>query len=174
MSFYRRLRQPGATYFFTVTLAQRGDDALVRHVDILRHAFRTTAQEHPIYCNAMVVLPDHLHAVWTLPPEDADFSIRWRKMKARFTRWSGLTGPLSPSKSRKREVGLWQRRFWEHAIRDDADYAAHIGYCLWNPVKHGLVARAEDWPFSSIHRDTRAGLAFDPSARTEIETAGEV
>jgi putative transposase len=174
MSFYRRLRLPGATYFFTVALAQRGDDALVRHVDVLRHAFRVTASEHPLHCDAMVVLPDHLHAVWTLPPGDADFSIRWRKMKARFTRWSGLIAPQSSSKRRKREVGLWQRRFWEHAIRGEADYAAHVGYCLWNPVKHGLVGQAEDWPFSSIHRDRRAGLVFDASAPAELEAVGEV
>lgn len=173
MSFYRRLRLPGATYFFTVNLAHRGGDTLVRHIGHLRQAFRVMTAEHPIRCDAMVVLPDHLHAVWTLPPGDADFSIRWRKLKARFTRWSGVSPPTTPSKSRKRETGLWQRRFWEHAIRDEADHAAHVGYCLWNPVKHGLVARAEDWPFSSIHRDMRAGLIFDASKISMIETAGE-
>lgn len=173
MSFYRRLRLPGATYFFTVNLALRGDDALVRHIDILRQAFRATANEHPLHCDAMVILPDHLHAVWTLPAGDADFSIRWRKLKGRFTRWSGLRGPTSPSKGRKREAGLWQRRFWEHRIRNEADHAAHVGYCLWNPVKHGLVARAEEWPFSSIHRDIRAGLGLDPRSIVDLATAGE-
>lgn len=173
MSFYRRLRLPGATYFFTVNLARREDDALVKHIDLLRQAFRATAAEHPIRCDAMVILPDHLHAVWTLPPGDADFSLRWRKLKARFTRWSEVSPPTTPSKTRKGEAGLWQRRFWEHAIRDEADFAAHVGYCLWNPVKHGLVAQAEDWPFSSIHRDMRAGMLFDPRLIVDLETVGE-
>lgn len=173
MSFYRRLRLPGATYFFTVNLSQRGDDTLVRNIDILRQSFRATVAEHPLTCDAMVILPDHLHAVWTLPEGDGDFSVRWRKLKARFTHWSGLSRPVSPSKDRKREAGLWQRRFWEHAIRSDADYSAHVGYCLWNPVRHGLVKRAEDWPYSSIHRDQRLGLEFDDRQDFSLDRAGE-
>jgi putative transposase len=173
MSFYRRMRLPGATYFFTVNLATRGEDLLVRRIDLLRRAYEATVAEHPLHCHAMVVLPDHLHAVWTLPPGDADFSIRWRKIKARFTHWSGLATTVTYSKQRKREAGLWQRRFWEHTIRNEGDHAAHVGYCLWNPVRHGLVARAEDWPYSSIHRDLRAGLIFDATKVTEILTAGE-
>lgn len=173
MSFYRRLLVPGATYFFTVNLSRRGDDTLVRNIDVLRRAFRVTCAEHSLHCDAMVVLPDHLHAVWTLPPGDVDFSIRWRKIKARFTHWSGLSLPRSPSKSRKREAGVWQRRFWEHAIRSEADYSAHVGYCLWNPVKHGLVTRAEDWPFSSIHRDMRSGLTLDPCKVVDLAEVGE-
>lgn len=173
MPFYRRMHLPGASYFFTVNLAQRGDDALVRQIDCLRQAFRATAAEHPLACDAIVILPDHLHAVWTLPPGDDDFSIRWRKLKARFTHWSGLTRPTSTSKTRKREAGLWQRRFWEHAIRDGADHAAHVSYCLMNPVKHGLVAKAEDWPFSSIHRDNRAGLHVDPDRCLNVQVTGE-
>ena len=173
MPFYRRMRLPGATYFFTVTLSRRGDDTLVRNIDLLRQSFRATVAEHPLYCDAMVILPDHLHAVWTLPEGDSDFSIRWRKLKGRFTHWSGLTGPVSTSKDRKREAGLWQRRFWEHAIRDEADYSAHVGYCLWNPVRHGLVAEPKDWPFSSIHRDRRLGLVFDGRRGFDLESAGE-
>jgi putative transposase len=172
MPFYRRLRRPGGTYFFTVALARRGDDALVRHIGLLRAAFRETVAEHPLHCDAMVILPDHLHAVLTLPPGDADFSVRWRKIKARFTRWSGLRAEVSPSKDRKREAGLWQRRFWEHCIRDAADHAAHVGYCLWDPVRHRLVERAEDWPHSSIHRDLRAGRGIAGPPADEIE-AGE-
>ncbi|MEI2808383.1 MAG: transposase [Albidovulum sp.] len=172
MSYYRRLRLPGASYFFTVALSQRGDDALVRHVDVLRQAFCVTASEHPLHCDAMVVLPDHLHAVWTLPPGDADFSIRWRKVKARFTRWSGLRASPSPSKARKRECGVWRRRFWEHTIRDERDYRAHVEYCWRNPVKHGLVSRGADWPFSSIHRDIRAGRV--PPEWAEATATGDV
>ena len=111
MSFYRRLRLPGATYFFTVNLAHRGDDTLVRHISHLRQAFRVTTAEHPIRCDAMVVLPDHLHAVWTLPEWDADYSTRWRKIKARFTHAVGIEMHRSQSKAAKRECGLWQRRF---------------------------------------------------------------
>ena len=173
MSFYRRMRLPGQTFFFTVNLAKSGGDGLVRHIDLLRRAYRATVAEHPVHCHAMVVLPDHLHAVWTLPPGDADFSIRWRKIKGRFTHWTGLSVPTTPSKHRKREAGLWQRRFWEHAIRDDADFDRHVGYCLWNPVRHGLAARPEDWPYSSIHRDMRAGVVLVPENRADLHKAGE-
>ena len=172
MSNYRRLRLPGASYFFTVNLASRGSDLLVAHIDILRRAYLVTAWEHPVFCDAMVVLPDHLHAVWTLPPGDADFSTRWRKIKARFTRWTGERVETSSSKVDKREAGLWQRRFWEHAIRDEADHAAHAGYCWSNPVKHGLVERAEDWPYSSIHRDIRAGIVGSEIAKPGVRQIG--
>ncbi|MEO0744034.1 MAG: transposase [Pseudomonadota bacterium] len=157
MSQYCRLRIPGATYFFTVNLAHRGGDLLVSHIDALRAAYAATHCEQPFQTDAIVVLPDHLHAVWTLPPGDADFSNRWRKIKARFSRSVGQMQPRSWSKVRKRETGVWQRRFWEHAIRDEADYDAHVSYCWANPVKHGHVARAVEWPHSSIHRDMRLG-----------------
>ncbi len=166
MSSYRRVRVPGASYFFTVNLARKGGTALADHIDDLRLAFARTVSAQPIFCDAIVVLPDHLHAVWTLPEGDADYSGRWRQIKARFTRFSGLSGARSSSKEIKRARGIWQRRFWEHAIRDDEDYARHIRYCWGNPVKHGLVTRAVDWPFSSIHRDIRAG-------RVDAEWAGE-
>lgn len=157
MSRYRRVRIPGASYFFTVNLASREGSVLTDHVGLLRAAYARTAAEHPIWCDAMVVLPDHLHAVWTLPEWDSDCSTRWRKIKARFSQAVGIEMHRSQSKMAKRECGLWQRRFWEHLIRDEADYRAHLAYCWGNPVKHGLVARAADWPFSSIHRDIRAG-----------------
>jgi len=152
MSCYRRMYIPGGTYFFTVNLAQRGSDLLVREIDLLRSAYASVATEHPIICEAMVVLPDHIHAVWTLPPEDADFSIRWKKIKSTFSRHCPQVFRVSPSKARKGERGIWQRRFWEHCIRDEADFAAHVDYCHWNPVKHGLVKDAKDWPYSTVHR----------------------
>jgi putative transposase len=105
----------------------------------------------------MVILPDHLHAVWTLPAGDSNYSERWRLLKYYFSRDLGQRRPRSDSKIAKRECGIWQRRFWEHTLRDEADYAAHVRYCWSNPVKHGLVKRASDWPYSSIHRDIRAG-----------------
>ena len=157
MTQYRRLRVPGATYFFTANLAARGGDLLVSHSDDLLSAYAATHREHPFRTDAIVVLPDHIHAVWTLPPGDANFSERWRKIKARFSRAIGRRQLRSWSKVRKRETGVWQRRIWEHAIRDEADFRAHVSYCWGNPVKHGLVARAVDWPHSSIHRDVRLG-----------------
>lgn len=143
---------PGWTYFFTVKLARRGGDLLVRHIDMLREAVRVTRTERPFEIDAIVVMPDHLHTVWTLPKGDADFSTRWRLIKTRFSR--GLPrGDMRASHHRRQERAIWQRRFWEHCIRDEADFSAHMRYCLFNPVKHGYVTRPEDWPWSSIHRD---------------------
>lgn len=175
MPRYRRIRQPGGTYFFTVNLAQRGDDLLLREIDLLRAAMRATLADRPVRIDAMVVLPDHLHAVWTLPKGDADYSTRWGAIKARFVQGlrragvgpppdlppvvSGRYAGLKPGlRTNKREAGIWQRRFWEHTIRNEADFRRHVAYCWGNPVKHGLVARPMDWPFSSIHRDHARGL----------------
>lgn len=158
MPNYRRASLPGATYFFTVALADRSRRDLIEHVGILRSAFAKTRTELPFHADAMVILPDHLHAVWTLPDGDAGFPERWRRIKARFSRGVGGVHARSASKVAKREVGLWQRRYWEHLIRDDTDYRAHVEYCWGNPVKHGFVERPSDWPFSSIHRDIRRGV----------------
>ena len=153
MSKYRRIFVPGGTYFFTVNLAERGSNLLVREIGLLRSAYVSVVADHPIICEAMVVLPDHIHAVWTLPTADADFSVRWKKIKATFSRHCPQMVDVSPSKKRKGARGIWQRRFWEHCIRDDADLAAHVEYCHWNPVKHGLkilvsVVRFRPWaPF---------------------------
>lgn len=158
MPNYRRADVPGAAYFFTVALADRQSRALVDHVDALRSAFAATIREHPLRVDAMVVLPDHLHAVWRLPEGDADFPVRWRKLKARFTRSVGGDYRRSASKIAKRESGLWQRRYWEHLIRDGDDWRRHVEYCWINPVKHGLVSRVQDWPHSSFHREVRRGV----------------
>ena len=158
MTNYRRLRTPGATYFFTVALADRSSSLLLREIEVLRRAFSLTMQERPFHCTAAVILPDHLHTVWTLPPGDADFSTRWRLIKSRFSRATGIHAPRGASQHQKQERGVWQRRFWEHTIRDEDDYRHHIAYCWGNPVKHGFVTRAADWPYSSIHRDIKAGL----------------
>ncbi len=165
MPNYRRLRVPGATYFFTVNLAERGETVLTDHIDLLREAYRITAAEHPIRCEAMVVLPDHIHAVWTLPPGDAEFSRRWQKIKGRFAHATGLRGNPSPSMVKKREAGLWQRRFWEHMIRDKDEERRAITFCHADPLRHGLVAAAEDWPFSTLHRDLRAKVGGSPTLR---------
>lgn len=151
--------------FFTVALADRRSDLLVREVEALRMAVGATRTDHPFSIDAWIVLPEHLHSVWTLPEGDADFSVRWKKIKTRFTKAVGQICPRSASKVEKGEAGIWQRRFWDHHIRDEADYATHLRYCWWNPVKHGYVERPVDWPHSSIHRDIRLG-------RVEPEWAG--
>ncbi|WP_370205467.1 REP-associated tyrosine transposase [Pararhodobacter marinus] len=159
MSSYRRLRLPGATIFFSVHLARRGDTLLTDQVDRLRLAVARTRHERGFTIDAMVVLPDHLHCVWTLPEADCDYATRWRLIKARFS--TGLpAGPRRASHVKRGEKGLWQRRYWEHHVRDDDEYAALLAYCRDDPVKHGLVARPEDWPFASVHRDRRAGLSL--------------
>ncbi|MDJ1008843.1 MAG: transposase [Paracoccaceae bacterium] len=158
MSSYRRALVNGATYFFTVALADRSTTALVENIGLLRDAVARTGAELPFRIDAMVILPDHLHAVWTLPEGDAAFPERWRRIKARFSHGVGGAYRRTASKIAKREVGLWQRRYWEHVIRDERDYRAHVEYCWGNPVKHGVVARAVEWPYSSIHRDIRRGL----------------
>lgn len=157
MSRYIRPRVPGASVFFTVTLADRGSRLLVEQVEALRKAVRATKTEQPFRIDAWVVLPDHLHAVWTLPEGDADYSLRWKEIKTRFTKAVGRTGPRSASKIAKGEAGIWQRRFWERHIRDDRDFTTHLRYCWWNPVKHGFVTPPVDWPYSSIHREVRLG-----------------
>ncbi len=157
MPNYIRPKIDAATVFFTVALARREDDLLTREVSRLREAVAAVAHRRPFRMDAFVVLPDHLHAIWTLPEGDHDFSTRWKEIKASFSKMVGVRGARSPSKISKGEVGIWQRRFWDHHIRSEADYANHVQYCWGNPVKHGFVARAVDWPFSSIHRDIRLG-----------------
>jgi REP-associated tyrosine transposase len=152
MVHYRRNFVPGGTFFFTVTLADRRSSALVEHIA----AFRVTRSERPFTIDAIVVLPDHLHAIMTLPPDDADFSGRWRRLKSLFTRHVAAGGqPVE--RNRKGERALWQRRFWEHTIRDERDFARHFDYIHFNPVKHGLVSRVCDWPHSSFHQYVRKG-----------------
>ncbi|MFD2182854.1 REP-associated tyrosine transposase [Rhodoplanes azumiensis] len=170
MPNYRRAFVPGGCWFFTVTLLDRGSTALVDHIDPLRRATAWTRRRYPFQIDAAVVLPDHLHAVWTLPPGDADFSIRWRMIKTRFVQALAPTECRSPVGIARGERGIWQRRFWEHLIRDERDYARHVEYCYINPVKHGLVRRVVDWPFSSFHRDVRAGVFPEDWAGEEDAT----
>lgn len=168
--------------FFTVALTARGSDMLRREIELLRQAVRVTRAERPFHINAWVVLPDHMHCVWTLPEGDADYSVRMGAIKARFSiaaRRSGFTPTLvvNPYGAkggrvrvrdatrvgvnpdlRKDEVPIWQKRFWEHHIRDEADMRAHVRYCWINPVKHGFVEHPRDWPYSSWHRDGSEGL----------------
>jgi putative transposase len=154
---YRRADVAGGTYFFTVNLADRSSRLLIEHVDCLRDAVRVVKRRRPFEIVAWVVLPDHLHAMWTLPGGDADFPGRWSLIKAGFSRAIVRSEDVSASRRGKRERGIWQRRFWEHLIRDEDDLHRHIDYVHINPVKHGHADRAADWPHSSIHRYVRAG-----------------
>ena len=164
---YRRHRLAGGTYFFTVVLADRSSHVLTANIGLLRMAIRRARTEHPFALDAIVVLPDHLHAVMTLPQDDANYSLRWQRIKTLFTRGLDTAGL-------KRRDGtgrtLWQRRFWEHTIRDAADFARHVDYIHINPVKHGYVRNPADWPYSSLHRYIHQGvLPPDWAANCEAE-----
>jgi putative transposase len=166
MTDYRRNRVPGGTYFFTVNLHDRRSDLLVTHIEALRAAVLRIKQKRPFHIDACVILPDHLHCLWTLPPGDTNFSVRWQAIKMDFSRKIPTGEPVSPSRARKRERAIWQRRFWEHTIRNDEDYALHMDYIHFNPVKHGLVAHAADWPHSSFHQAVKKGL-YPPQWATD-------
>ncbi|MDX6804607.1 REP-associated tyrosine transposase [Terrihabitans rhizophilus] len=157
MSTYRRVFLPGGTFFFTVTLADRRADTLVRHVDVLRRAYRTVQERLPFETIAICVLPDHLHALWRLPNGDGEYPRRWSLIKAGFSRSLPAAPSRSAPKVERREKGIWQRRYWEHTVRSDADLDRHIDYVHFNPVRHGLVPRVADWPHSSFHRYVSRG-----------------
>jgi putative transposase len=154
---YRRNFVAGGTFFFTVTLADRTSQVLTDHITVLRTAVQQTRRSLPFAIDAVVILPDHLHMLMTLPDADADYSNRLRLIKRRFTE-SILHTPTPVARHRNGELALWQRRFWEHTIRNSEDFERHVDYIHFNPVKHGLVARVRDWPFSSFHRFVRQGL----------------
>ncbi|EDY85320.1 transposase [gamma proteobacterium HTCC5015] len=157
MPQYIRKIDGGRTWFFTVNLQNRKSQTLTKHIDILRASVKKVRTRYPFEINAWVVLPDHMHAVWTLAEEDSDFSLRWRLIKTYFVK-SLSDSERVPLRNEKRgEAGLWQRRFWEHQIRDAEDYKNHIEYCYINPVRHGYVQRVRDWPYSSFHRDVQGG-----------------
>lgn len=151
MPNYRRLRKPGGTYFFTLVTHKRipilvRDDAR----EALRSAIEITRIRRPFDVVAWVLLPDHLHCIWELPEGDSDFSTRWRLIKTRFT--------YAMLKQAKPTPPFWQKRFWEHCIRNQNDLNQHIQYIHFNPVKHGLVEKPEDWLFSTYERFQNAGF----------------
>jgi putative transposase len=154
---YRRNFVPGGTFFFTLTLDDRRSSVLVDHVTLLRAAFRKTRSERPFSIDAIVILPEHLHVILTLPPDDPDFSNRLRRIKGRFTR-SVIAAGVPISRDHRGEYSLWQKRFWEHTIRDDRDFERCVDYIHYNPVKHRLVATPSEWPYSSLHRYVRTGV----------------
>jgi putative transposase len=159
MPNYRRVWVPGGTYFFTVNLLERDRALLVEHIDGLRAAFRAVQVVRPFDIVAMVVLPDHLHCIWQLPADDADNATRWRHIKSVFSRSLPREERRSARRLAKKERGIWQRRFWERLLRDEHDVRTHVDYIHFNPVKHGLMGCAGDWPYSTFHRYVRAGLS---------------
>ncbi|MGH6714038.1 MAG: REP-associated tyrosine transposase [Bradyrhizobium sp.] len=173
MTGYRRNFIPGGSFFFTVNLADRRLRLLTDHIDALRSAFSETRQRHPFTTVATVVLPEHLHTVWILPEGDSDFATRWRKIKSAFSRQLPVAEPISNSRVTKGERGIWQRRFWEHTIRDESDFARHVDYVHVNPLKLGLVTRVRDWPYSSFHRMVKLGIYPEDWAGDVAELEGK-
>jgi putative transposase len=163
MPNYLRAYRPNGTFFFTVvTYRRRPLLTLPEGRRILRQVIVDVRQEYPFEIDAWVLLPEHLHCIWTLPPGDSDFSKRWGLIKARFTKRAGhlFRRPqrVTASRVKHRDGTVWQRRFWEHCLRDQDDFNRHMDYIHWNPVKHGHVCRVADWPFSTFHRYVANGV----------------
>lgn len=159
MPDYRRALTRGGIYFFTVNLLRRhGNDLLVREIDLLRRVVLEVRVRHPFIIHAWVVLPEHLHCVLEFPGDDVDYALRWRLIKSGFSKGLPVQERRSLVRQRRGERGIWQRRFWEHLIRDEAYYRAHMDYVHINPVRHGLVQQVADWPYSTFHRLVEKGV----------------
>ena len=172
---YRRAFLPGGSFFFTLVMeGRRPVFASAEAVDVLRGAFQSVLLARPFELDAMVVLPDHLHCIWTLPPGDADFATRWRLVKTWFTKHCDPALRLTPNRARaaRNEQALWQHRYWEHMLRDETDFTRHVEYIHFNPVKHGLVSSAIDWPYSSFRQYVEAGVYPPDWGRGVIDVEG--
>ncbi len=157
---YRRAFQPGGSFFFTVVTARRRPVFTSETaVALLRDAFRAVRQKRPFDIDAIVVLPDHLHCIWTLPEDDADFMTRWRLIKTWFSKHAGLKD-------------VWHHRYWEHVLRDERDFIKHVDYIHYNPVKHGLASKVIDWPYSSFHRYVKDGLCAEDWGGDVVDMTG--
>jgi len=177
---YRRPQGKGGTFFFTVVTHDRRPFLCEpKNIELLRESFRKVMAAHPFSIEAIVIMPDHIHALWTLAAEDVDFSRRWSLIKSGFTRGcdDACKALPDPSRMARKQQAVWQHRFWEHQIRDDTDFARHADYIHYNPVKHGYVKAPVDWPYSSFHRFVREGkypanwgstiMEFDPAVGKE-------
>ena len=169
---YRRSSLTGGSYFFTVNLADRRLSLLTDHVELLRATFRSVRARHPFTVKAAVVLPDHLHAIWNLPEGDADYALRWRLIKSAFSHALPGGEPISNSRASKGERGIWQRRYWEHTLRDQEDFNRHLDYIHFNPVKHGHAVQPQDWPYSSFRRWMRLGVYPEAWAKEHADDEG--
>ncbi len=159
MANYRRDYTKGGIYFFTVVLQNRRRHWLTEYIDTFRTAYQETLHHYPFKTLAITILPEHFHCVWQLPECDDDYSRRIQVLKANFSkRLPDSCRRPNPSQRQRGELGIWQRRFWEHKIRNEADLANHIAYIYYNPVKHHHVAQVKDWTYSSFHRDVTLGL----------------
>jgi putative transposase len=162
MPNFRRAYVEGGTWFFTVNLLQRTNNSLlIQEIELLRKVVKKIRQRYPFYINAWVVLPEHMHAIWTLPERDSNFSLRWRLIKSGFSIALPKTESLSQVREDAGERGIWQRNYWEHLIKNELDYQRHFDYVHVNPLKHGLVARVIDWPYSTFHRYVNQGIYPD-------------
>ncbi len=176
MSDYRRTRITGGTYFFTVVTEMRRPILTTETVRAaLREAIQQARTTLPFQIDAWVLLPDHLHCIWTLPEGDANFSARWAIIKRGVSGCCAemVNAPQSDSGRKRNERAFWQRRFWEHQIQDDADMARHQDYIHWNPVKHGLVKAVKDWPYSSFHKHVAQGTYPSDWGGSEVEVNGD-
>lgn len=159
MPNYLRTHIPGGTYFFTLATMKRQPVLLKPKIrTALRQAIHLTHTRYPFHVDAWVLLPDHLHCVWTLPEGDDQYGMRWSLIKRHVTQETGFYSNATASRVTRRERGLWQRRFWEHAIRDEKDFERHVDYIRWNPVKHGHARTVSEWPYSTFHRYVRQGI----------------
>ena len=159
MSNYRRAWCQGGTYFFTVNLLERHqNNLLVRYIDVLRQVVKDVQTRYPFVIHAWVVLPEHMHCVIELPEGDDDFATRWRLINIGLSKAIPKSERIYMVRKQRGERGIWQRRFWEHLIRDERDFAAHVDYVHFNPVKHGWVKRVRDWPYSTFHRYVNQGV----------------
>ena len=156
---YRRIWHPGGTYFFTINLLQwKGNDLLIRHIQALRESVKVVKAHHPFEIHGWVVLPEHMHCVIELPANDSDYATRIRLIKIGFSKALPKTERRSIVRINRGERGIWQRRYWEHLIRDEADFQSHLDYIHHNPVKHGWVKQVKDWSYSTFHRCVKKGI----------------
>jgi putative transposase len=163
MPNYRRNYKKGGTYFFTIVTGNRAKILCGEMVGVLRACFKDCMQLTPFHMDAIVVLPDHVHCLWTLPEGDDNYSLRWKNIKASFTksyiRQAMVTDTQTAEPLKKKgQKAVWQQRFWEHTIRDGRDYRLHCDYIHYNPVKHGYASSPGDWPYSSFKRYVANGF----------------
>jgi putative transposase len=169
MTDYRRSFVPGGSYFFTVAMANRTGCLLTDNIELFRCAVSDIKRELPFDLIAMVVLPEHLHCVWILPEGDADYPTRWKNIKAGFSHGLPKGERRTASRVAKGERGIWQRRFWEHTLRNDDDLRRHVDYIHYNPVKHGHVRCVKEWPYSTFHRYVQRGVYPENWAGGELD-----
>ena len=159
MPNYRRAKITGATWFFTVNLLERhNNNLLIKEVALLKASIKKVYRAHPFEIIAWVVLPDHMHCLWKLPEGDTDYATRWRLIKSHFSKAIAPKEYRSPVRVKNGERGIWQRHYWEHWIRDEQDFQRHFDYIHRNPLKHGLVTRVSDWPYSTFHKYVKTGI----------------